>query len=182
MRGRKGVNEDFFTKKGRMVRVRDIAPADAPRLVDLFDRLSEKSRYLRFQVDLTHLPRERKLAEARELAILKAGQAVALVAEEPGGEAIVAVARCQQESDHPTDGEVAIVVRDDWQKEGLGTHLIRRLAERGRDLKLKRFRSVMLSMNRVVPRLLDRAGLRYRLERLHGAESLLTVFLDGHDT
>lgn len=180
MRGRKGVDEDFFTKKSRQVRIRDITPQDALRLVDLFDRLSEKSRYLRFQVDLTHLPLERKLSEAKELATLKEGQSVAIIAEELGGEAIIAVARCHRESERPEEGEVAIVVRDDWQHEGLGTHLIHLLVERARGMKLRRFRSVMLSMNRVVPHLLDRAGLLYRLERLHGAESLLTVFLDGH--
>jgi acetyltransferase len=171
----------FKTKKERSLRIRDIAPEDAPKLVDLFDRLSEKSRYLRFQVNLAHLPYERKLEEARELATLRAGQDVALVAEELGGEAIVAVARCHREPD-PAEGEVAILVRDDWQQEGLGTHLIQLLAERARGMKLRWFRSVMLSMNRVVPRLLDRAGLRYRLERLRGSESLLVVFLVGHDS
>ncbi len=174
----KGYPEEFITAKGRKVRIRDIAPQDAPLLVGLFDRLSTETRYLRFHSLMSNLTPKQKQAMARELSALDPARAAALVAlaQEEQGESAVAVARFSSPQD-PREADVAIVVRDDYQKDGLGTHLIRRIAERGRRMGFRRFRSVMLSTNLAVPRLLARAELPFQRKRLPGGETLLAISL-----
>jgi len=170
--------EAFRTLGRRRVTIRDIAPQDAPLLVGLFDRLSTETRYLRFHSLMSNLTPKQKQVMARELSVLDPARAAALVAlaQEEQGESAVAVARFSSQQD-PREADVAIVVRDDYQKDGLGTHLIRRIAERGRRMGFRRFRSVMLSTNLAVPRLLARAELPFQRKRLPGGETLLAISL-----
>jgi len=170
--------ETFRTLRKRRVTIRDIAPQDAPLLIGLFDRLSTETRYLRFHGLMSNLTPKQKQAMVRELSVLDPAKAAALVAlaREEKGESAVAVARFSSQQD-PLEADVAIVVRDDYQKDGLGTYLIRRIAERGRTMGFRSFRSVMLSANLAVPRLLSRAGLPFQRKRLPGGETLLSISL-----
>ena len=173
-----GIPETFRTLRKRRVTIREIAPQDAPLLIGLFDRLSTETRYLRFHSLMSNLTPQQKQAMARELSALDPAKAAALVAlaQEEKGESAVAVARFSGQQD-PLEADVAIVVRDDYQKDGLGTHLIRRIAERGRMMGVRSFRSVMLSTNLAVPRLLARAELPFQRKRLPGGETLLAISL-----
>ena len=81
---------------------------------------------------------------------------IALVATQPSlpGEPIVAVARCIRLPGRPDTGEVAIVVADTLQKQGVGTRLVSRLAELAVAQGITRFRAMMLSENLGIQRLL----------------------------
>lgn len=56
------------------------------------------------------------------------------------------------------EGEIAVLVTDAWQKEGLGTELVRRLIQVARDEKLERVVANVLPENRSMRSLGDRLG------------------------
>ena len=80
-----------------------------------------------------------------------------LAVDEDSGEA-VGVARFVRSPEAPQVAEAAIIVVDDWQGIGLGTALLRSLAERARELGIERFEATVLRENRPMLALLDSLG------------------------
>src|SRR5687767_15023950 len=96
--------------------IRPVTSHDAARLVDLHDRCSPDTRYLRY-----HSPKPRlRAAEAAYLAGVDGERRVALVvtAIEDGEERIIGDARFDLIGDG--DAEAALLLRDDVQGAGLG--------------------------------------------------------------
>jgi len=126
-------------RDGRRLNVRHICPEDADRLVELFWHLSSDTRWRRFFVPLDNVDPDLVRRTARRMAAIDRRREVALVAVTPAAdhEDIVAVARfaCQNAADKTAEG--AIVVRDDYQGVGLGSHLLHLLirAARMHDLR-----------------------------------------------
>lgn len=126
------VRSRIHTRDGRSLRCRLMNPHDAPLLIDLFDSLSVESKRRRFHyaVDLT--PRALVLEEAERLSAVDnrttAGAVVALENDE-GRDRIIGVARLMRPPSEPEspDAEAAIVVRDDYQGQGVGKELLRRM-------------------------------------------------------
>ena len=120
---------DFTTGRGRELRSRLMQPTDAPLLIDLHLRLSPEARGRRFHQPLGELdpPALQKWAKVltRVDNHAKAG-AVLAVAGEGQAEEIIGVARlmCTR---NQGEVEAAIVVRDDYQGEGVATELLKRL-------------------------------------------------------
>jgi GNAT superfamily N-acetyltransferase len=139
-------------RDGRSVTVRPIVPGDADLLVEFHGRLSPRTQELRF-----HGPKPRlRPWEAQYLARTDPHN-VALVATvvEEGQERIVADGRIEKEDD---GGDVALVVRDDHQRAGLGRILLDRLLEAAPRLGLERLSFLILSQNRAMLRLAEQAG------------------------
>jgi len=138
---------------GRRVRLRPIRPDDAPWLVEAYDRLSRQTAYQRFFAVMQRLPPD----WARLLAAVDHQRRFALVAEDSTGEAgpLVGVARYEPvpESDAV---ELAVVVQDSWQGQGLGTLLLRELLHAAELNGIHRFRAYVLVENRRMLHLLKR--------------------------
>ena len=104
--------------------VRPIAPDDAPLLQAFVRRLSPRSRRFRFFVALAELSD----AQLHRFVHMEPARGVALVALAEGrdGSVIVGEARyaLEQANDH---AEFAVVVADEFQRRGLGRHLLKRL-------------------------------------------------------
>ena len=119
----------FTSRSGRQYHIRDLQPEDADLLVDLFYHLSPETIYKRFHAALDNLPEEHVRQEATRLADIDPENQIALIAlyddqKNPDQEAeAVGVARCHR-IPGTTDAESAIVVRDDFQQDGLGTFLL----------------------------------------------------------
>src|SRR5438067_968824 len=106
--------------------IRPIAADDGPRLRAAYDRLSPESKYRRFLAPKPHLTN----SEARYLVQIDGRDHVALVATAAADpERILGVARFVRLPEDPTRAEVAVVVGDRFQQEGLGTALLARLTE-----------------------------------------------------
>lgn len=155
MRATRLIRETLTLRDGRKVRLRPIRPEDAPRLMELHDRLSTDSQYLRFFGPKPHLAPE----EARYLAKVDFTRRFAIVGavDEDGEERIVAVGRFDIVSD--TDAEPAIVVRDDYQSSGLGTAILERMVEVARGRGVQRFSAEVLAENRRMLQLLGQQNL-----------------------
>ena len=136
--------------------VRDLSPADAPLLDALHERLSPQSRYQRFHGAKPRLsPRERTLLSATD-----GHRHVALVALDAAGRP-VGVARFVRFTDDPAAADIAAEVADDWQRRGLGSDLIGRLARRAAGAGVQRFSATVLSETGL-RRALARRGWRVR--------------------
>lgn len=143
-------------RDGTRVLVRMVEPDDRDAFVDSFDRLSSRSRYLRFHAAVEHLT-DRQLDYLTQVDRV---DHVAWVAvdldeqDEPG----IGVARFVRLDDEPTVAEAAITVLDDYQGRGVGTVLLDVLASTARDRGIDAFRAYVLGENQAMLAMLDRLG------------------------
>jgi RimJ/RimL family protein N-acetyltransferase len=141
--------------------VRPIRASDKDALLDLFERMSDRSRRRRF------LSPKRSLS-ARELAYfteIDHRRHEALVAVAPGG-CFAGVARYATAPGDDDEADVAFAVADEWQGRGIGTDLARRLVERARANGMVRLQATTLAENRTAQRLLRGLGFT-----VYGADS-----------
>jgi RimJ/RimL family protein N-acetyltransferase len=127
-------------RDGSELRLRPIRPDDAPRLVELYDRLSRHTAYQRFFTVMRRLPPN----WARVLASVDYHRRLALVVEH--GPELVAVARYEP-TDEPDTVEVAFVVQDGYQGKGIGTILLHALLDAAQARGIHRFRAYVLAEN-----------------------------------
>ena len=121
--------------------LRPISSADAERLRRLFHRLTPETRYLRFFSPIQHLE-DRML---RHLAGVDHHDREALAAVV--GDEVVGVARYDRVPSEPHAAEMAVVVEDRWQRRGIATLLLARLADLARSREIRRFTAVVLPDN-----------------------------------
>jgi GNAT superfamily N-acetyltransferase len=159
------------------VLIRPIRPDDGEALSASHARLSPESRYRRF---LSAKP-ELTGADVRYLVRVDGIDHIALVATQPWlpDEPIVAVARCIRIPDLPDTGEMAIVVADALQGQGVGTRLVGRLAELAVAQGITRFRAMVLSENLPIQRLLTGLAVGPVTQAYHGETMELELKLPG---
>jgi RimJ/RimL family protein N-acetyltransferase len=139
-------------RDGSTVVIRPLSPDDRELLRSGFERLSERSRYLRFQTPLTELSE----VQLSHLTAVDHHDHEALVALDPESGEAIGVARFVRVGENVA--ECAIVVADDWQNKGLGTELLERLVERAHEEGIERFTALVLANNNDALRLLQRLG------------------------
>jgi acetyltransferase len=150
-----------------MLLIRPITPDDKPLLVAGLRALSPESAMKRFLSPKASF----SAAELRYLTEVDQHDHIAYVALEDG--VLVAVARCVRVG--PDVADVAIVVGDPWQGQGLGRRLLALLAERAAEEGITRFAGTMLADNRQALRLMR--GFALPLERdvvSHGVRDVVT--------
>ena len=164
----------FQTDRGTRVVIRPIRAGDKERLVDGLRRLSDESIRRRF---LAAKPRFTK-SELRYLTELDGINHIALVAVlEDDPDQLVAVARCVRLPDRTGTAEMAIVVGDPWQGEGLGRELARRLADAALAVGIRRFAATMLGDNEAARRLMRTFARRLEEGQVQGGLREVVVHL-----
>lgn len=132
---------DVVLRSGSTLRLRPIRPADAPDLLAFYKRLSSDSLYFRF-FSMPTLD----AAKVEGFCLVDYDSVFAMVAEAAGR--IVAIAHYFRDPKHPETAEVAFTVEDTLQGQGVGTHLLERLAEIARDHGISIFEAEVLGHNR----------------------------------
>lgn len=165
-------------RSGLEVRVRPLRPDDKPYLVALFESLSPESRYRRFhQVVENPSPAmvERAVKQLTELNPVQDGALIAF-ADLPG-EADVPVAVARYMGLEAGVSEMALTVRDELQRQGVGTQLLKLLFERARRQGLRRIVAYMQPDNVGMRRVLEK--MPYELsQRQEDAELQIEIYLD----
>jgi RimJ/RimL family protein N-acetyltransferase len=141
-------------RDGSRVDVRAVRAADKDAIRSAFEHLAPESRYARFLALFDTLSD----AQLRYLTEVDHHDHEALVAYEPEGGRGVAVARYVRSPKDPAVAEAAVVVDDGWQGRGLGTELVRLLADRAREEGIDRFDATLLADNERVLNLLRSLG------------------------
>lgn len=130
-------------RDGSRIRVRQGHRTDRDLLVRGFKRLSDESRYRRFQVPMTELSDEM----VRYLTEIDHHNHEAMIAlDERSGEGI-GVARYVRDRARPETAEVAVTVVDEWQGRGVGTLLLEAICGRAREEGIATFTAMMLATN-----------------------------------
>lgn len=158
-------------RTGERIAFRYIRPDDKDRLAEAFRRLSPESQYKRFLSPKSRLSTS-ELRYLTELDGFDHVAVLAVLADDP--DAIVAVGRFVRLRDLPDTAEVAIVVGDDHQGQGLGRVLGRLLADEARARSVKRFTATLLGENVAAHRLFH--AISDRLEgRVEGGTRVVTA-------
>src|SRR5258707_7434874 len=120
----------------------------------LHARLSPRTRYLRFLSPMPTLPD----ALVRRLACVDHRRRLAVVAEDDGAGCARVVALASFSAVDETTAEVAVVVQDDWQRQGLGTALVSMLLDAAEKRGFDRFAATIAADNSIIQQLLNRFG------------------------
>ncbi|MCA9972112.1 MAG: GNAT family N-acetyltransferase [Anaerolineales bacterium] len=165
------------TKSGLQLRVRELRADDAPHLVEIFEHMSADSRYRRFNQPADHVSEARKWEEAERIVRIVPRQSGGLLAfADLEGEPDVAVAAARYVCVGDGVAEAAISVADVLQSQGVGTQLMRMLAELAKRAGVRVLTAVIHDDNKPIWRVLAR--LPYRMERTHdGAYSIVELDL-----
>ncbi len=158
-------------KNGASVNVRPIRPEDEPLLVKFHETLSEESVYYRY---FSQLKLDQRIAHERltRMCFNDYDREIALVAEhkdpKSGQREILGVGRLSK-ARGLNEAEFALIISDRFQRQGLGTELLKRLVQIGRDEKLQRISANILAENHGMQTVSKRVGFK------------LTRDADGHD-
>lgn len=142
-------------KNGKSVFIRPLLQTDKCLILDLFSKLGMDSIYLRFLTYLKSLP-EDLLFQLTHINY-KSQFALVAVIHEDGKDSLIAVARyCYDPEKNVTD--FAIVVRDDWQRCGLGKSLLLKIFAIGKEHGITSFVSMIDPENHVIKHILRVLG------------------------
>jgi acetyltransferase len=153
---------NWTTKDGIELKIRPIGPEDEPLAVKFHGSLSEESIYFRY----FHMMKlQTRVAHDRlsRLCFIDYDREMALIAidknPETGERQMVAVARLSKL--HGRDeAEFSMLISDRFQCKGLGTELLRRLIEVGKDEGLHYITAEILSENRAMQHVCKKLGFR----------------------
>ena len=148
--------------------IRPIEPGDKAALAAAVDQSSDEAVYRRFLNPHGRLT----AAELRYLTEVDHRDHEALVALDPASSESVGVARYVRDPERRDSAEIAVAVLEQWQGQGVGKALVRRLAERAREEGIAQFTGLMLSDNRPMRRLFADLGTTQVVSSAAGAIEL----------
>ncbi|MGL5066162.1 MAG: GNAT family N-acetyltransferase [Microcoleus sp.] len=148
------------------VTIRPIRPEDEPLMVRFHEELSEESVYLRYAhtIKLKHRTAHERLAR---ICFIDYDREMVLVADrkelETSEHRILGVARLSKL--HGTnEAEFALIVSDRYQHRGLGTELLRRLLQIGKEEKLRAIVGYILNSNYQMQSLCKKLGFELQTD------------------
>ncbi|MGB7451679.1 MAG: GNAT family N-acetyltransferase [Lysobacterales bacterium] len=141
---RRSFEKTFTSTNGKSVHMRPVLPTDEDMMRDLFYACSAETLYHRFFTKMQAMP-HRKLKKFVNIDYVNT-MALASVTHEDEHQMIVAVGRYSV--DKATNAaEVAFIVRDDWQGQGVGISMFNQLLEVARKRGIGRFTADVLHDN-----------------------------------
>jgi acyl-CoA synthetase (NDP forming)/GNAT superfamily N-acetyltransferase len=155
---------DGLARDGRVVRVRLLEPGDAEQLLELHERMSEKSLRFRF----FSVSRDSAPPYVRHLLDEEISTITLVAASEDG---LVAVGSAEQVDEETM--EVAFLVAEGEHGRGLGSLLLAHLAARARDRGVRRFVADVLGTNVEMRRVFLQAGFDVTVTSAAGVSTLV---------
>ena len=154
--------EEWITlKDGSSIFLRPIKSTDGSVLVDFFKNLSRETIYFRF---LTHLEKLQP-ETVRHLVEIDYEKhfALAAILNEEKGESVIGTCRyiVKEKKDH---AELTVVLRDDWQRKGLGRLMVLRVVEIARSKGIASIEILLDYRNEGMKRIFASLGYPVRYE------------------
>jgi len=148
-------------KNGEAVTIRPIRPEDEPLLIRLHQELSDRSVYLRY---FQPLKLSQRTAHERltRICFIDYDREMALVVEhklKDESPEIIAIGRLSKLRGRK-EAELAVLVDDRYQHQGMGSELYRRLVDIAREEKLERVVSTILTENRDMLAICQKIGFQ----------------------
>lgn len=164
--------------KGDKIRLRPIRPDDDELMLDLFTSFSEETIYHRFFTHITMTP-----SRVKRFTRIDYIKQMALVAihKNKNERQLMGVARYAAMADKEGWAEMAIVVGDPWQKQGLGTKLLRFLVDVARNEGYHGLIGLVHYENPGIDKMFKKLGIPYR-ERDTGTEMKYEIPLKHHQS
>ncbi len=156
--------QPWISHDGTEIIIRPIRPEDEPAIRRFHETLSEHSVYLRYFHLMTL---DCRVAHERltRICFIDYDREMALVADRKdpatGQHEILGVGRLSKSHGAPA-GEFALLVSDNFQSKGLGTELLQRLVQIGRDEGLQRITAEILAENRAMQRVSEKVGFQLK--------------------
>ncbi|MFP5309985.1 MAG: GNAT family N-acetyltransferase [Actinomycetes bacterium] len=166
---------DHVLPDGTTIHLRRLRPDDRQRLFGMWERTSEASRRARFHgpFDLTdeNVGRFTDLDPDHQFA-------VAATLGRGEDERVVAVARYERDPDEPGHAEFAALVEDDQQGRGIGTVIVREVAQQALEDGVRRLSGDVLADNARMLRLIRDIGLEFHSVHEPGGGSVVRADLE----
>ena len=142
--------------------LRPVKTTDGPLLLELFKKLSPSSVTLRFLSPMHNLP-ENLVYQFTHVDYKKDFGLIALI-DIGNSSTIIGVGRYAYypETEKP---ELAVVVRDDWQTKGLGSILLIRVINIGRENGFSHFGATIAPENQTIMNIFKRSGYDWKIYR-----------------
>lgn len=165
------------TRNANPVTIRLIQLADAALLLDMFGRLSPRTHYQRF---MRPAPQQTAREQWPEMVALATPdpQRLTLIAtvELHGKTRAVGLAQLVADAHHPGTAEVALLISDDYQGQGLGFSLLELLAQSAMARGIHRLQLNTMAENLPIQRAARRLGLPISSNTSAG-ETTMTISL-----
>lgn len=154
---------DWKLKDGTAVTIRPIRPEDEPHMVKFHESLSDSTVYFRYMHQIT-LPQRIAHDRLARICFIDYDREMALVVEAKKTRTrpseIIAVGRLSKL--HGTnEAEFAVIISDQYQRQGLGTVLLKKLIEIGKAERIDRIVAELLPDNTGMARVMDKVGFKF---------------------
>ncbi|MBP0453566.1 GNAT family N-acetyltransferase [Kitasatospora sp. RG8] len=149
---------DILLRDGGTARIRPITPADAGRLVEFYEQVSDQSKYFRFFAPYPRLSDKDVRRFTHHDFVNRVGLAVVI------RDRFIATVRYDRidadgrPSDTGTDAEVAFLVQDAHQGRGVASALLEHIAAVAQERGIRRFQAEVLPENRKMVKVFTDAG------------------------
>ncbi|MBN2185806.1 MAG: GNAT family N-acetyltransferase [Candidatus Krumholzibacteriota bacterium] len=165
--------EEARVFEGGKIFFRPVKPTDEAIQREFFYSLSDESLYFRFFNRIKSMPHE-KVQPMVNIDFREEISIVGLLGE-AGNEVMVAIGGFKVD---PNDNvaEVAFVVRDDWQRHGIGSFLMRKLVEIAKERGLDGFKAEVLAQNRKMLDIFHKCGYPVMTRPEDGSYSIYIDF------
>jgi GNAT superfamily N-acetyltransferase len=157
--GPKEARTSMVLDDGTLISFRAMHPTDETATRDLFYSLSQETVYYRYMQNLKRIPAK----TLQNFVYVDHRNEVAIVGTVPEahGEDIIAIGRYYL--DQKTNrAEVAFVVRDDWQKRGVGSFVMQHLANIAKRQGIAGFTAEVMRDNKAMQAVVNHSGLKVR--------------------
>ena len=140
-------------RDGQVISVRLARPEDAEAVAAMHDRCSEETRYQRYFAPVSQW-RENQLRK-----IVGGHRGATLVAETEDGSLVGLGNVFPEKPDGAATAEVAVIIEDSWQGQGVGSVVLQRLIELARRWDFDEITALVLATNTVMIKVLEKTNL-----------------------
>lgn len=161
--GPRELKTSYVTEHGAQISFRPMHPTDEKPMRNLFTSLSKQTIYYRFMSNIASIPQK----QVQDFVYIDYRSDMAIVGTIPEahGEEIIAIGRYYL-NPRTNLAEVAFIVRDDWQRRGIGTFLLKYLITVAKRNGIAGFTAEVLRDNKAMRAVFEKSGcqIRSRLE------------------